>query len=219
MVKPASQTPLSTLALAEVLSEAGLPDGALSVLPGPGSTTAMALISDPRGAKVSFTGSTEVGTRVMQAAAENITRVSLELGGKSANIVFADADLEQAVAEGILREDLFYRLNVIPIQLPPLRERREDIPLLVAHFLQKFSKELGKDVRGVTPEALAVLERYRWPGNIRELENVLERAIVLGAGEILEVDSLPASVRHVGPDRRGTGVLEIRRRPRSGSDP
>jgi two-component system response regulator PilR (NtrC family) len=130
-------------------------------------------------------------------------------------IAASNRDLEEAVAEGILREDLFYRLNVIPIQLPPLRERREDIPLLVAHFLQKFSKELGKDVRGVTPEALGVLERYRWPGNIRELENVLERAIVLGAGEILEVDSLPASVRHAGPDRRGTGVLEI---PEDGLD-
>ena len=124
-------------------------------------------------------------------------------------IAASNRDLEEAVQEGILREDLFYRLNVIPIQLPPLRERREDIPLLVAHFLQKFSKELGKDVRGVTPEALALLERYRWPGNIRELENVLERAIVLGAGEILGVDSLPASVRHTGPERRGTGVLEI----------
>ncbi|MBF8257356.1 MAG: Fis family transcriptional regulator, partial [Anaerolineales bacterium] len=124
-------------------------------------------------------------------------------------IAASNRDLEQAVAEGILREDLFYRLNVIPIQLPPLRERREDIPLLVAHFLQKFSKEMGKDVRGVTPEAMTVLERYRWPGNIRELENVLERAIVLGAAEILGVDSLPASVRYTGPERRGTGVLEI----------
>ncbi len=124
-------------------------------------------------------------------------------------IAASNRDLEQAVGEGTLREDLFYRLNVIPIQLPPLRERREDIPLLVAHFLQKFGKELGKDVRGVTPEAMAVLERYRWPGNIRELENVLERAIVLGAGEILGVDSLPASVRHTGPERRGAGALEI----------
>src|SRR3984893_903864 len=110
-------------------------------------------------------------------------------------IAASNRDLEGAVEEGILREDLFYRLNVIPIQLPPLRERREDIPLLVAHFLQKFGKELGKDVRGVTPEAMAVLERYHWPGNIRELENVLERAIVLGAGEMLGVDSLPESVR------------------------
>jgi two-component system response regulator PilR (NtrC family) len=114
-------------------------------------------------------------------------------------IAASNRDLEEAVQEGILREDLFYRLNVIPIQLPPLRERREDIPLLVAHFLQKFSKELGKDVRGVTPEAMAVLERYRWPGNIRELENVLERAIVLGAGDMLGVDSLPESVRRERP--------------------
>ena len=114
-------------------------------------------------------------------------------------IAASNRDLEEAVAEGILREDLFYRLNVIPIQLPPLRERREDIPLLVAHFLQKFSKELGKDVRGVTPEAMAVLERYRWPGNIRELENVLERAIVLGAGDMLDIDALPESVRRERP--------------------
>ena len=114
-------------------------------------------------------------------------------------IAASNRDLEGAVQEGILREDLFYRLNVIPIQLPPLRERREDIPLLVAHFLQKFRKDLGKDIRGVTPEAMAVLERHHWPGNIRELENVLERAIVLGAGDMLAVDSLPESVRRERP--------------------
>ena len=114
-------------------------------------------------------------------------------------IAASNRGLEEAVQEGILREDLFYRLNVIPIQLPSLRERREDIPLLVAHFLQKFSKEMGKDVRGVTSDAMAVLERYRWPGNIRELENVLERAVVLGAGEMLDVDSLPESVRRERP--------------------
>ena len=94
VVKPATQTPLTALALSDILSEAGLPDGVLSVLPGPGSTTAAALVADPRVSKISFTGSTEVGTRVMQAAATNITRVSLELGGKSANVVFADADLD-----------------------------------------------------------------------------------------------------------------------------
>jgi len=116
-------------------------------------------------------------------------------------IAASNRDLETAVSEGIMREDLFYRLNVIPIRLPPLRERREDIPLLVAHFLQKFGKELGKEVRGVTPDALAVLERYHWPGNIRELENVVERAIVLGAGEVLGADSLPESVRRERPLR------------------
>jgi two-component system response regulator PilR (NtrC family) len=116
-------------------------------------------------------------------------------------IAASNRDLETAVSEGIMREDLFYRLNVIPIRLPPLRERREDIPLLLAHFLQKFGKELGKEVRGVTPEALAVLERHHWPGNIRELENVVERAIVLGAGEVLGADSLPESVRRERPLR------------------
>ena len=114
-------------------------------------------------------------------------------------IAASNRELEQAVSEGVLREDLFYRLNVIPIHLPPLRERREDIALLVAHFLQKFGRQLNKDVRGVTPEALAILERYHWPGNIRELENVLERAIVLGGGEVLGADALPEAVRRERP--------------------
>jgi two-component system response regulator PilR (NtrC family) len=110
-------------------------------------------------------------------------------------IAATNKDLESAVGDGTLREDLFYRLNVIPIRLPPLRERVEDIPLLVAHFVQKFGKELGKEVRGVAPEALALLEHYPWPGNIRELENVVERALVLGTGDTLTVESLPESVR------------------------
>jgi acyl-CoA reductase-like NAD-dependent aldehyde dehydrogenase len=101
VVKPASQTPLTTLALAGILAEAGLPDGAFSVLPGPGSTVAGALIADPRVSKISFTGSTEVGTRVMQEAANNITRVSLELGGKSASVIFADADLDVCIERSI----------------------------------------------------------------------------------------------------------------------
>ena len=101
IVKPASQTPLTALAIADILAEAGLPDGALSVLPGPGSTVAGALIADPRVSKISFTGSTEVGTKVMQEAANNITRVSLELGGKSANVVFADTDLDLCVEKSI----------------------------------------------------------------------------------------------------------------------
>ena len=124
------------------------------------------------------------------------TRVDVRL------IAASNRDVAKAVAEGSLREDLFYRLNVIPIHLPPLRERREDIPPLVAHFIQKISAELGKSVRGVTPEALAILEQHRWPGNIRELENVIERALVLGSGEILEAGALPADLQrpHDGPD-------------------
>jgi betaine-aldehyde dehydrogenase len=101
ILKPASQTPLTILSVADILIEAGLPEGTLSVLPGPGSTTGTALIADPRVSKISFTGSTEVGTRVMQAAAEHIARVSLELGGKSANVVFADADLDVCVEKSL----------------------------------------------------------------------------------------------------------------------
>jgi acyl-CoA reductase-like NAD-dependent aldehyde dehydrogenase len=97
VVKPASFTPLSILALAEILIEAGLPSEAISVLPGPGSAVGNALVTDPRVSKVGFTGSTEVGSKIMALAATNITRVSLELGGKSANVVFADADMEQCV--------------------------------------------------------------------------------------------------------------------------
>jgi acyl-CoA reductase-like NAD-dependent aldehyde dehydrogenase len=101
ILKPASQTPLTALAIADLLMEAGLPEGTLSVLPGPGSTTATALISDPRIAKIGFTGSTEVGRQVMATAAANITRVSLELGGKSANVVFEDADLDVAIPKSL----------------------------------------------------------------------------------------------------------------------
>ena len=101
IVKPASQTPLTTLAIAEILYECGLPEGTLSVLPGPGSTTATALIADPRVAKISFTGSTEVGVKVMQTAAEHIARVSLELGGKSASVVFADTHLDTCVEKSL----------------------------------------------------------------------------------------------------------------------
>jgi acyl-CoA reductase-like NAD-dependent aldehyde dehydrogenase len=101
IVKPATYTPLSVLALADILVEAGLPPDAISVLPGPGSTTGGTLVGHPRVAKVSFTGSTEVGTKVMQQAAENITRMSLELGGKSANVVFDDADLSECVERSV----------------------------------------------------------------------------------------------------------------------
>src|SRR5437667_2267738 len=112
-------------------------------------------------------------------------------------IAASNRDVAKAVADGILREDLFYRLNVIPIQLPPLRERRDDISLLAEHFVRKISAELGKVVRGVSPEALAILESYRWPGNIRELENVIERALVLGSGEILAAAALPPDLHQI----------------------
>ncbi len=114
-------------------------------------------------------------------------------------IAASNLNLGKAVADGALRGDLFYRLNVIPIHLPPLRERREDIPLLVAHFMQTVGKQVGRTVRGVSPDALAALERYHWPGNIRELENVIERALVLGNSDVLEMDALPAVVLNPAP--------------------
>jgi len=106
-------------------------------------------------------------------------------------IAATNVDLKQAVDDGTFREDLFYRLNVIPIHLPALRERADDIPLLVEHFLRKFNERLGKDVRRVDPEALAALLEYGWPGNIRELENLMERSVLLAEGDTIGVSDLP----------------------------
>jgi DNA-binding NtrC family response regulator len=100
-------------------------------------------------------------------------------------------DLSRAIAEGTFREDLFYRLNVISIHLPPLRERKEDIPLLAKHFIEKFSQELNRPIKEITPEALTQLLTYDWPGNIRELKNVLERAMVIGQAKELLPRDLP----------------------------
>ncbi|RME22352.1 MAG: sigma-54-dependent Fis family transcriptional regulator [Deltaproteobacteria bacterium] len=106
-------------------------------------------------------------------------------------VAATNRDLLAEVRNGRFREDLFYRLNVIPIRLPPLRDRTEDIPLLVEHFLRKFNDRLGKQVRGVTPEAMAALMAHRWPGNIRELENLMERSVLLADGDMLGPQDLP----------------------------
>ena len=106
-------------------------------------------------------------------------------------IAATNVDLRQLVREGKFREDLFYRLNVIMIDLPPLRQRKEDIPLLVEHFLRKYAEENGRAVRGVTTEALRPLLTYSWPGNVRELENVIERAVVLSSGTEIDASLLP----------------------------
>jgi two-component system, NtrC family, response regulator HydG len=104
------------------------------------------------------------------------------------------------VKSGRFREDLFYRLNVINIPLPPLRERVEDIPLLAHHFLRRYSERLGKRVRTLAPEALELLCGYRWPGNVRELENAVERAVVLCRGEAVAASDLPPAVTgHTAP--------------------
>jgi two-component system response regulator PilR (NtrC family) len=103
--------------------------------------------------------------------------------------------LEEEVAAGRFREDLYYRLNVIQLELPPLRERMEDLPLLVHHFVEKYARELGKSVRGLSEDAMACLRAHLWPGNVRELENGIERAVALSRGEWIETEALPPSVR------------------------
>src|SRR6266478_3314254 len=109
-------------------------------------------------------------------------------------IAATNVDLRQMVREGRFREDLFYRLNVISIELPPLRQRKEDIPLLVDHFLKKYAEENERPLLRITPEALRPLLGYSWPGNVRELENVIERAVVLSSGDEIALDLLPDSM-------------------------
>ncbi len=131
-------------------------------------------------------------------------------------IAATNQDLTKAVAEGRFREDLYYRINVIPIGLPPLRERREDIPLLAEHFLAKYSEQMGKPVTAISREAMAMLTSYDWPGNIRELENVLERAVALEATPSVLPDSLPQNIR--GEAVRVAGVPPSDVLPASGFD-
>jgi DNA-binding NtrC family response regulator len=109
-------------------------------------------------------------------------------------VAATNINLRQAVRERTFREDLFYRLNVVPLSIPPLRERREDIPLLLEHFIGKIARECHRDVRGLSAGALDVLTRYDWPGNVRELENVIHRAVVLARGPVLHLQDVPLDV-------------------------
>jgi two-component system response regulator PilR (NtrC family) len=114
-------------------------------------------------------------------------------------IAATNRDLPKMVAEGRFREDLFYRLNVIPIYLPALRERAEDVPLIAEHFLAKYRREMGKSLDGFAPEVLAALGAYPWPGNVRELENIVERAVALERGPWIELETLPDALRSGRP--------------------
>src|SRR5438045_8518550 len=127
-------------------------------------------------------------------------------------VAATNRDLSAAVQAGKFREDLYYRLNVIQVVLPPLRERVEDIPLLADHFVARYAAKNGKPIRGLTRAALAALEAYPWPGNVRELEHAIERAVVLSRGAEIEVDDLPESVRAGGAARNAgvAGALEGR---------
>jgi len=111
-------------------------------------------------------------------------------------IAATNKDLAQLVADGQFREDLFYRINVIPVHLPALRDRQDDVPLLAEHFAAKYTAQLGKDIQGLSPDAMQCLQAYAWPGNIRELENAMERAVALERTARIGASSLPERVRN-----------------------
>jgi two-component system response regulator PilR (NtrC family) len=128
-------------------------------------------------------------------------------------IAATNRDLKSMAAAGTFREDLFYRISVIPIELPPLRERREDIPDLVAHFAQKFCAQTGRQL-AVTPKAMELLERYDWPGNVRELEHTIERAVALERTDAIQPERLPEHVARYSP-ARVAGAFDL---PEAGID-
>ena len=134
-------------------------------------------------------------------------------------IAASNRNLEEEIKNGRFREDLFYRLNVFPITIPPLRQRKEDIPLLVNHFVAKFNKKIGKKIETVSKETLNALQEYHWPGNVRELESVIERAVITSQGTALQVldrfDTFrkteePAGAGRQGPCRSGTATTSSR---------
>ena len=109
-------------------------------------------------------------------------------------IAATNTNLKEAVSRGTFREDLYYRLNVVPIVVPPLRERAQDVPLLAEHFLRRDTRDFNKRIERLSPEAVAALQAYRWPGNVRELENVIERCVVLAEGPVIQLNDLPLDV-------------------------
>ena len=131
-------------------------------------------------------------------------------------IAATNRDLKKAVEDGSFREDLYYRLNVVPITLPPLRQRRDDIPLLVEHFIGKYNREFNRTVKGFSAGATAALYHYDWPGNIRELENVIERAVALAQSETISLRELPLDISILGENvikdiqKAGLGLREAR---------
>lgn len=126
-------------------------------------------------------------------------------------VAATNKDLATQVAEGLFREDLFYRLNVIGLRLPPLRERREDIPVLVMHFIEKYRRELGRDIKGVTPEVIDLLSGHEFKGNVRELENIVEHAMTFASGDTIDAQALPENIRALKPssDRSCAGVCGV----------
>ncbi len=116
-------------------------------------------------------------------------------------IAATNKDLEKAMQKGTFREDLFYRLNVVPVEVPPLRDRGDDVALLIGHFIKTFNKSLNRSIRGISPEALGILKSYHWPGNVRELKHMIERLAVLKGEGVLEKADLPPKLRDIEPGK------------------
>ncbi|HIE26135.1 TPA: sigma-54-dependent Fis family transcriptional regulator [Candidatus Poribacteria bacterium] len=143
----------------------------------------------------------EIGNMSLQTQAKVLRAIETQeferIGGKNTikvdNRIIAatNKDLDAEIKEGHFREDLYYRLNVIPIDIPPLRRRKKDIPLLAEHFLVQFCRENNKPKKQLSKEAMKILERYSWPGNVRELRNIIERLVIMSRGDVIEVDDLP----------------------------
>ena len=125
-------------------------------------------------------------------------------------IVATNRDLEAAIAAGTFRSDLFYRLNVFPIEIPPLRQRREDIPMLVQYFIDRYARKEGKNIGRASKETLDLFQLYPWPGNIRELQNVIERSVIVSENETFSVDESWLSRQPL--PAQPTGQLELRHR-------
>jgi len=121
-------------------------------------------------------------------------------------VAATNQDLRVALEQRTFREDLYYRLNVVPINIPPLRERKEDIPYLVDHFIQRFAREAGKPLTGITPQAMRLLKDFHWPGNVRELENIVERAVALSIGNLLDVPDIQLDLSPSAPSRPTAAV-------------
>ena len=146
-----------------------------------------------------------------------LQKVGADRTGRVVNvrvIAATNRNLQDMIAQGLFREDLFYRLNVIHFWVPPLRERKEDIPLMIDFFLRRYTRSNGYLVKGLEPEAFQALTDYSWPGNVRELENVIERLVVTGKHELVKIEELPPEVR----SQRGISLRPKRERRRTVAD-
>lgn len=148
--------------------------------------------------------------RVIQEMKFNPVGSNREIRTDVRLIAATNRDLETMIQQDTFREDFFYRLNVMPIYLPPLKERLVDLPELINHFIAKFNKLHGRSIEGVTETTIGIFKRYKWPGNIRELENVIEHAFVIEAGKKITPDSLPEHMHSHGTEDEGSLVADIR---------